>query len=772
LVRQLRILCVTAILGLAVLALYIALQTPSSRAQSQNRVAIDVSQSEPAPASRTVAAVAANGAAPLVVASNIGIRTLAVAPPRINQLETLPAAVRTELYFAAVDRPDRLFSFVLPGSGGIAATSAGKFLSSLVAGTGAIGSVGDGGPASKSELDLNLNDYTMRSGVAIGADGTLYIADTGNATIRVVAGPSSSEPGIIRSVAGRWAPRQNVELAEPMGIALDRSGNLYIADHGMNAIDLLNGASSAKAGQLETVAHMVSPASVAVTPDGATVFASSPDAGEILVISTQTHAVRRVGLSASSLLATSTQSSAASRAIPTSLAVDGGGNLFIAYNSPSAAYDQVLRLDALSSQLTVAARGLSNPGDISFDAQGDLFVANQGMRQVLKFKDIGAATTGVTLTPPAPCPGGTTVFCDQLIGGTSAPLAFELSNNTGNAIAGITPSFTGGNASDFTLVSSSCASSLANGASCSFNVAFTPTANATSACGSGFPANARCANLSVSSTGTTTPLTAAVSGIADDFQITCMTTKIFTCPPLSNGAPYQITIAQGMYATFQLEIVPDNTFSGTVTLTCPTDLPVAPAGTIGSPTTCGITAGTGITEPLVNTLALNVTRGTAVPFTVTFQTTTTAGTQTPPPSSSSSTRSSDTRERVAFLPDANCDAHCGPGGPAIPKAGVTSATRLFQRNAQPNLLVLATSLFFAALAGFTVLTLHRGFSRQIAGLTAVIALASFAALLAGCHHGSKTKPVIPYTPTGTYMLTVQGAAQNGSRGFTMTLVVD
>ena len=226
-----------------------------------------------------------------------------------------------------------------------------------------------------------------------------------------------------------------------MGLVVDRIGNVYIADHGMDAIFVLNGPASPKAGQLETLAHMAWPASVAITPDGTTVFASSPDSGIVVAINTQTHAIQRVAVSASSLLATTPQASASPRISPTGLAVDGGGNLFIAYNSPGAAYDQILRLDAFSSKLTVAARGLSNPGDISFDTQGDLFVANQGMRQVLKFKDMGVPATGVTLTPPASCTGGNTVFCDQLIGGTSPTLAFELSNNTASAITNITPSF-------------------------------------------------------------------------------------------------------------------------------------------------------------------------------------------------------------------------------------------------------------------------------------------------------------------------------------------
>ena len=196
---------------------------------------------------------------------------------------------------------------------------------------------------------------------------------------------------------------------------------------------------------------------------------------------------------------------------------------------------------------------------------------------------MGVPATGVSLTPPASCPGGSTVYCDQVIGGSSPTQPFELSNNTANAINGITASFSAGNTADFTIASSSCAASLAASASCDFNVAFAPTANATTACTAGSASNTRCATFSVNYNGATAPLTTLVSGVADDFQLDCMTTSTFTCPPPSNGAPYQITIAQGQAATFQLQVVPDDTFSGTVTLVCPTGLPAGPTGTTGQP---------------------------------------------------------------------------------------------------------------------------------------------------------------------------------------------
>ncbi len=48
-----------------------------------------------------------------------------------------------------------------------------------LAGTGVAGYSGDGGPATEAQL-------TGNSGVAIGPDGNLYIADGGNHVIRMV----------------------------------------------------------------------------------------------------------------------------------------------------------------------------------------------------------------------------------------------------------------------------------------------------------------------------------------------------------------------------------------------------------------------------------------------------------------------------------------------------------------------------------------------------------------------------------------------------------
>src|SRR5271170_5323063 len=746
-------------MSFAALALGMALRDPANRSHAQNQVEIQASTAAPAQSSSLAASsatgpVSSTGAAAAVVAANVGIRTLAVVPQYSEAVIASNTTAPTELYLTSVDRPDQVFSYLVRATPNVAPANSAKLLATVAAGVGKVGSIGDGGAASAAELDLSLTDFAMRSEIAVAPDGTLFIADTGNATIRTVAGAVTSEPSIIRSLAGRWAPRQNVELTEPFGVALDRSGNLFIADHGANAVIELYGAASPKVGQLEVLAHMVSPAAVAVTPDGNTVFAASPDTGVVVAVNTQTHALRSAAVNAAQLFAAALAHSTSARIIPQGLAVDGAGNLFIAYTAAGGNTDQILRLDAFSSKVTVAARGLSAPGNISFDAQGDLFVANQGMRQILKFTAMGAPATGVTLTAPGNCTNATTTFCDQVIGGTSPTAPFELSNNTGNAITGITASFLAGNTTDFTISNSSCATSLAANASCAYNVAFTPTANATTACTGGAAANTRCATLSVNYTGATAPLTAEASGVADDFEIACMTTQIFTCPPPSNGAPYQITIQQGFPATFQLQIVPDDTFSGTVTLNCPTNLPSAPAGSAGTPTTCGISAGTTVSLPLANTITLPVVAGTAAPFTITFQTTTTAGTQFGAPATTGA-------KRIAAL--AGLFSSRSGGSPDSGGSG-----RGWNRAAVELPAAILLAAMFSILA---LLARQKRLPRMIPALTFALAVA-ICAVLAGCHHYNANAGAIPYTPTGTYPLTVHGFVQNASRGFTFTLVVD
>jgi hypothetical protein len=136
-------------------------------------------------------------------------------------------ATKAELYDpsgVAVDASGNLFiadryngSIRKVGTNGIITTVAG----------GGVNGLGDGGAATKAELDYP-------AGVAVDAFGNLYITDTGNSVIREVG-----TDGIITTVAGGetnglgdGGAATNAELQNPTGVAVDASGNLFIADQG------------------------------------------------------------------------------------------------------------------------------------------------------------------------------------------------------------------------------------------------------------------------------------------------------------------------------------------------------------------------------------------------------------------------------------------------------------------------------------------------------------------------------------------------------------
>ena len=111
-----------------------------------------------------------------------------------------------------------------------------------VAGDGAPGFAGDGGPATSAE-------FRSPSGVAVDAGGNLVIADTNNQRVRVVAagnGTFYGQPmtaGDVYTVAGggthrpgNGGPATAARLSTPTGAAVDAAGNLLVADYGNNRL--------------------------------------------------------------------------------------------------------------------------------------------------------------------------------------------------------------------------------------------------------------------------------------------------------------------------------------------------------------------------------------------------------------------------------------------------------------------------------------------------------------------------------------------------------
>ena len=134
-------------------------------------------------------------------------------------------------------------------------------------------------------------------GVAAGPEGSVYVADTGNHTIRRIA-----PDGTVTTIAGQAGiagsndgPAREARLNTPSGIDVNARGELFIADTGNHTIRMLTAD-----GQLVTVAGIPGVAGFSDGPAGAALFNGpvgvrlAPD-GSLYVADTSNNVIRRLG---------------------------------------------------------------------------------------------------------------------------------------------------------------------------------------------------------------------------------------------------------------------------------------------------------------------------------------------------------------------------------------------------------------------------------------------------------------------------------------------
>ena len=273
------------------------------------------------------------------------------------------------------------------------------------AGNGTYGFSGDDGSATSAQL-------SHPSGVAVDSAGGLYIADSDNRRIRKVTN------GVIITVAGSGVPgysgdngpATSAQLNDPQGIAVDSSGNLYIADGTYRIRKVSNGVIITVAGNgtccfsgdngPATSAQLNLPVGVAVD-----------SAGNLYIADTINSRIRKVrngvittvagngtyGFSGDNGPATS-----AELAYPDGPTVDSSGNLYIADS-----YNNWVRKVSNGVITTVAGNGtygfsgdngpatsaeLSWPYGVAADSAGNLYIADYNNNRVRRVSN-GVITT-------------------------------------------------------------------------------------------------------------------------------------------------------------------------------------------------------------------------------------------------------------------------------------------------------------------------------------------------------------------------------------------
>ncbi len=264
-----------------------------------------------------------------------------------------------------------------------------------VAGTGQRGYWGDGGQATVAQLN-------RPRGIARDSSGNLYVSDTDNNRVRKV-----DTNGVITTIAGTGVAGYSgnggvataAQLNAPCGLAIDSSGNIFVADFGNNVIreilatnsNIIFAAGSFNPGYLgdgaaATSARLNSPSSVAVDSSGA-----------IYIADYYNHVIRKVdsagiistvaGKGTAGYSGDGGPGTSAYLSLPWGVAVGSSGNILIGDTG-----NNVVRLLNSSGAISTVAgtnvagysgdggaaisAQLNAPGGVAVDSSGNVYVAD------------------------------------------------------------------------------------------------------------------------------------------------------------------------------------------------------------------------------------------------------------------------------------------------------------------------------------------------------------------------------------------------------------
>jgi sugar lactone lactonase YvrE len=264
-----------------------------------------------------------------------------------------------------------------------------------LAGSGVYGSADGTGTAAS---------FAYTQGVAVDSSGNAYVADSGNNKIRKI-----TPAGVVTTLAGGGGSEWNgsgsadgtgsaASFAYPNGVAVDSSGNVYVADSNNNKIRKItpaggvttlagSGFSDSEDGT-GTVASFAYPRGVAVDKNG-NIYVADSNNNKIRKITSGGLVTTLAGSSRKG----SRDGTTASFNYPTGVAVDGNGNMYVADSGNS----KIRKITPAGLVTTLAGSGVSGSEDgtgtatsfssnrgVAVDSTGNVYVADSNNNMIRK----------------------------------------------------------------------------------------------------------------------------------------------------------------------------------------------------------------------------------------------------------------------------------------------------------------------------------------------------------------------------------------------------
>jgi len=276
---------------------------------------------------------------------------------------------------------------------------------STVAGNGIQGHSGDGGLATSASLDFP-------TGVAVDSAGSIYIADNKNNTIRKVSATTGIITTVAGNGADNYSgdggPATSASLKHPTGVTVDSLGNIYIADYGNHVIRKVTASTGiittvagngifgySGDGGLATSAKLNSPGGIAIDSTGNLYIAD--DYINCIRKVTATGIITTVaGNGTSGNFGDGGPATSASFNSPTGVAVDSLGNIYIADSNNN----RIRKVTAATGIITTVAGNsipgysgdgsiatsafLNTPSGVAVDGSENLYISDLGNNVIRK----------------------------------------------------------------------------------------------------------------------------------------------------------------------------------------------------------------------------------------------------------------------------------------------------------------------------------------------------------------------------------------------------
>jgi sugar lactone lactonase YvrE len=280
------------------------------------------------------------------------------------------------------------WGLAVDSSGNIYVADYGNHLIRKITSTGVVTTYAGSGQQGAADGESSVASFNYPSGIAIDSSGNLYVADTGNCIIRKIStnGTVTTLAGTARSCGTADGQGAVARFGIPAGIAVDSSGNVYVADTGNSIIRKVT-----PAGAVSTLAGSIWNACQSkITADGyyfCNPYALTVDSsGNVYVADTNNELIRKI--TSTGIVSTlaggrkeqgyvDASGVTARFTLPQGIAIDSNSNLYIGdYGNHGIRY---INADGLVSTLTGSNSSDFSSADsrgIAVDSAGNIYVAD------------------------------------------------------------------------------------------------------------------------------------------------------------------------------------------------------------------------------------------------------------------------------------------------------------------------------------------------------------------------------------------------------------